>query len=332
MLIRMSGVTITKGSIMQCISAALFSITIVASTAGTVLAQDFPSKPVRIVTAAAGGTGDFTTRTLAKGIFDSVGWTVIVDNRPGGLSAIENVVKAPPDGYTLLVDSLAFLVGPLRPKIFYDLAVDFAPVASLSSSPTVLVVHPSLPVKSVKELIALAKARPGELNYGSTGIGGIAHLTGEMFKSMAGVNIIHIPYKSTAQAMTDVISGEDQLMFVPTGPATPHIKSGRLRGLAVTGTKPSLLLPGVPPLAATLPGFDSTSLVGIFAPQKTPGPIVNRLNQEIVRALYREDVKERYLSFGVEPAGSTPQEFTAKIHSEMAKWTKVVANAGIKPN
>ena len=295
------------------------------------VSQDFPNKPLRIVTAAAGGTGDFTTRTLAKGLLDNMGWTVIVENRPGGLSAIENVVKAPPDGYTLLVDSLAFLVGPLRPKIFYDMAADFSPVASLTSSPTVLVVHPSLPVKSVKELIALAKARPGELNYGSTGIGGIAHLTGEMFKSMAGVDIVHIPYKSTAQAMTDVISGEEQLMFVPTGPATPHIKSGRLRALAVTGAKPSLLLPAVPPVAATLPGFESTSMVGIFAPLKTPVPIVNRLSQDIVRALNRDDVKERYLSFGVEPAGSTPQEFTAKINYEMAKWTKVVANAGIKP-
>jgi tripartite-type tricarboxylate transporter receptor subunit TctC len=298
---------------------------------GTGWAQDFPSKPVRIVTAAAGGTGDFTTRTLAKGISDSVGWTTVVDNRPGGLSAIESVVRAPPDGYTLLVDSLAFLVGPLRPKIFYDMAADFAPVAMLSSSPAVVVVHPSLGVKTIKELVALAKARPAELNYGSTGNGGIAHLTGELFKSMSGVNIVHIPYKSTAMAMTEVISGQVQLMFVPTGPAAPHIKSGRLRGLAVTCVKPSLLFPGVPTVAETLPGFESNSLVGIFAPQKTSAAVINRLNMEILRALRRDDVKERYLSFGVEPAGSSPEELGTKINAEMAKWTKVVAEAGIKP-
>ncbi len=317
---------------MRRVIAALFSLTIMPPTTGTVFAQDFPHKPLRIVTAAAGGTGDFTTRVLAKGVADSMGWPVIVDNRPGGLAAIESVVRAPPDGYTLLVDSLAFLVGPLRPKIFYEMASDFSPVASLSSSPAVVVVHPSLGVRTVKELIALAKARPGDLNYGSTGIGGIAHLTGELFKAMAAVNIIHVPYKATALAMTEVISGQVQLMFVPTGPAAPHIQSGRLKAIAVTSSKPSLLLPGVPPVAATLPGFESTSLVGIFAPQKTPTPIVNRLNMEIVRALNRGDVRERYLSFGVEPAaGSTPEELTARIISETAKWTKVVADAGIKP-
>ena len=311
--------------------AALLS-TAIALIAGTVSGQDFPGKPIRIVTAAAGGTGDFTTRTLAKGLTDSAGWAVIVDNRPGGLSAIETVVKAPPDGYTLLVDSLAFLVGPLRPKIYYDMAADFSPVALITNSPAVLAVHPSLAVKSVRELIALAKARPGDLNYGSTGIGGIAHLTGELFKSMAGVNIVHVPYKATAQAMTEVISGQVQLIFVPTGPAAPHIKSGRLRALAVTGARPSPLLPGVPTVAATLPGFEATSLVGIFAPAKTPAAILNRLSQEIVRALHREDVGERFLSAGVEPAGSSPEEFAAKIISETAKWTKVVLDAGIKAN
>jgi tripartite-type tricarboxylate transporter receptor subunit TctC len=280
-----------------------------ALAANLVQAQDFPSKPIRVVTAAAGGTGDFTTRTLTRGISDNLNWSLVVENRPGAVSAIEAVVKAPPDGYTVLVDSMAFLVGPLRPKVYYDMAVDFAPVALIASSPTVLVVHPSLGVKSVKEIIALAKARKGELNYSSTGIGGISHLTAEMFRSMAGINIVHIPYKSTSQAMVDVLSGQTQLMFVPTAPAAPHIKSGRLRGLAVTGVRPSSLLP-----------------------LKTPTSVINRLNQEIVRALGRDDVKERFLSFGVEPAGTTAAEFTAKIHTDTAKWTKVVADAGITAN
>jgi tripartite-type tricarboxylate transporter receptor subunit TctC len=178
-------------------------------------------------------------------------------------------------------------------------------------------------------LIALARARPGELNYSSTGIGGIAHLTGEMFKSMTGARIVHVPYKATAQAMTEVISGQVQLMFVPTAPAAQHIKSGRLSALAVTGAGPSLLLPGVTALTAFLPGFEATSLVGMFAPLKTPAPMVNRLNQEVVRALAREDVKVRYLNSGVEPAGGTAGEFSAKIVSETAKWTKVVMDAGI---
>ena len=312
--------------------AVLLPAILIALSAGSVQAQDFPTKPIRIVTAAAGGTGDFTTRTLARGITDSIGWTVVVENRPGGLAAIETAFKSPPDGYTLLVDSMAFLVGPLKPKLFYDMAVDFLPVAMLASSPTVLIVHPSLGTKSVKDVVALAKARPGELNYSSTGIGGIAHLTAEMFKSMAGANIAHIPYKATAQALVEVISGQTQLMFVPTAPATPHIKSGRLRAVAVTGARPSLLLPGIPAVAETLPGFEATSLVGIFAPLKTPTPMVNRLNQEVVRALAREDVRERYLSSGVEPAGSTAGEFTAKILSETAKWTKVVMDAGITAN
>ncbi len=312
--------------------AALFSLSMLAPAAGSVCAQDYPKKFIRIVNAAAGGTGDFTTRTLAKGLIDDVGWSVVVDNRPGALSAIETVAKAPPDGYTLLVDSLAFLVGPLKPKLYFDMAVDFSPVTSVTNSPAVLVVSPALAAKSVNDLIAMAKATPGKLNFGSTGIGGIAHLSAEMFKSKAGVNFVQVPYKSTSQAMTDVIGGRVQLMFVPTGPVGPNIKSGKLRALAVTGARPSPLLPGVPTVAATLPGFEATSIVGVFAPPKTPAPIINRLSQEVARVLNRKEVLLRYLSAGVEPAASTPEDFTAQIKSETAKWTKVIKDAGITGN
>ena len=320
--------------IMRRFVAALFSMIVLAPGAGTVFAagKEYPNKFIRIVNAAAGGTGDFTTRTLAKGLIDDVGWSVFVDNRPGALSAIETVAKAEPDGYTLLVDSLAFLVGPLKPKIYYDMATDFSPVASVTNSPAVLVVPPSLAAKSVNELIALAKASPGKLNYASTGTGGISHLSAEMFKSMAGVNIVQVPYKATSQALTEVISGRVQVMFVPTGPAAPHIKSAKLRALAVTGARPSPLLLGVQTVAATLPGFEATSVVGVYAPPNTPAPIINRLSQEIARVLNRKEVIMRYLSAGVEPASSTPEEFTALIKAETAKWTKVIKDAGIKGN
>jgi len=310
---------------------AMFSIVIVVLGSGTVPAQDYPNKPIRIVTAAAGGGGDFTTRIVAKGVSDGVGWPIVVENRAGGLLAIETVAKAPPDGYILLVDSLGFLIGPLLQKTFYDPVTDFTPVALATSSPNILVVHPSLGVKSVKELIALAKARPGQLNYGSTGGGGISQLTGELFKSMAGVNIVHVPYKAAAQALTDVISGQVQLMFAATGPAVAHIESGRLRALAVTSGRPSALLPGLPTVAASgLPGYEAASMFGIFAPAKTPEPIVRRLNQEIVRALNRPDVKDRFLSAGIETVGGSPEEFAGKIKSEIAKWDKVIKEASIK--
>lgn len=293
-------------------------------------AQAYPDKPIRIIAAAAGGSGDFAARAVAQGLKDSAGWTVVVDNRPGGLLAMETVAKAPPDGYVLLIDSLAFVGGPLARQRIYDMTAEFTPIASVTSSPTLLVVPPSTAARSVKELIDLAKARPGKLNYGSTGAGGIAQLTGELFKSMAGVYIVHVPFKATAQALTDVMGGQVQLMFATTGPATPHIKSGRLRALAVTGAKPIALFPDLPTVAATLPGFESVSLVGIYAPPKMAAPMVTRLNQEIVRALDRADIKERFLRAGVEPAGSSPAEFTAKIISETEKWKKVIKDAGIK--
>ena len=274
---------------------------------------------------------DLAARLIAQGASDSLGQPILVESRGGGVVAIELVAKARPDGYTLLFYGGTLWIGPLLQTVSWDPVRDFSPITLAVTFPNLLVVHPSLPVKSVKGLIALAKARPGELNYGSGSIGASTNLAGELFKAMAGVRIARIPYKAGASAMMALITGEVHLMFSTVGLVTPHVKLGKLRALAITTAKPSALAPGLPTVAASgVPGYESASLIGLVAPAGTPATLIDRLNQEIVRVLNRAEVKERLLTFGVEAVGSSPEEFAATIRSDMAKWSKLIKDTGIR--
>ena len=312
----------------------MFLVGLMVSGADLVSGQGFPNKPVRIVTSEPGGGLDFAARLISQGITSSLGQPVIVENRggAGGLIAIETVAKAQPDGYTLLLyGSTIWLVPFLRENVSYDPVRDFSPVILAVSSPNIVVVHPSIAANSVKELIALAKAKPGVLNYGSGALGASSHLSVELFKAMAGVNIVRIPYKGSGPALNGLIAGQVQVMFATSGGVVPHIKSGRLRALAVTSAQPSALMPDLPTVAASgLPGYVSASLGTIFAPAKTPAPLINRLNQEMVRFLRTADAKEQFLRSGVETVGSTPAELAATMKSEMARLGKVIKDAGIR--
>ena len=298
--------------------------------AGAVSGQNYPNRPVRIVCSQPGGGGDFAARMISNAISGSLGQQVIVDNRASVLPG-EIVAKAPPDGYTLLLDAASFWIGPLLQETPYDPVRDFLPITLTDKSPSVLVVHPSVPVNSVKELIALAKAKPGTLNYGGPGPGSTPHLNTEMFKSMAGVNIIYVPYKGSGPAVLGLIGGEIQMMIGTAASVSTQIKAGKLKALAVTSPQPSALFPGLPTIAASgVPGYDSEFIQGVFAPAKTPGAVINRLNQEMVRALKSAEVKEKYLNAGIETVGSTPEEFAAAIKSSIAKWSKVIKDANIR--
>ena len=307
----------------------LFPLGILLLIAGIACSQDYPSKPIRIVTSLPGGGGDFEARLIAQGISGRLGQQIIVDNRPSGLLG-EIVAKSPPDGYTLLLAGSTMAFAPLMGKTSYDPIKDFAPITILARAPNVLVVHPSLPAKSVKELIALAKARPGELNYSTGPAGGTPHLSGELFKAMAGVSIVRSPYKGGAPAIVGVMSGQDQMSFNTVVAVAPHVKSGRLRALAVTSATPSALAPELPTVAASgLPGYEIIAVDFMLAPVKTPAPIISRLNQEVVRFLQQADVKEKFLATGVEAAPSSPEELAASMKSEIAKAGKLIKDAGI---
>ncbi len=292
---------------------------------------DFPVKSIRIVAPGIGGSADFVARMIAQGLTADSGWQVIVDNRPNGPISGEIVAKAAPDGYTLLVTSNSHWIGPLMAeKTPYDAVRDFLPVTQATTSPNVLLVNPSLPAKSVKELIDLARAKPGQLNYGSGAIGASSHLAAELLKSMANINLVRIPYNSNAAQITDLIGGRIQVMFSNATAAPPHMKSGRLRGLAVTSLKPSALLPELPAVSATVPGYDSTGMVGVFAPARMPAALNTRLNQEIVRALNRPDVTEKLTNAGVDAVGGSPQQLAASIKADVIKWTKIIKETGIR--
>ena len=288
----------------------------------------YPAKVVRIVTAAAGGGSDFATRLIATPLGQALGQQVIVDNR--GLLAADIAAKAPPDGYTLLLSGPTLWLLPLmRNNVASDIG-DFTPITLATRTANILVVHPSLPVKSVADLIALAKAKPGELNFGTSGTGNSVHIAGELFKSMAGLNIVRVNYKGGSQALTDLAAGQTQLMFSVPGSALPHVKTGRLRALAVTSATPTPLAPGLPSVSQTLPGYESVSYLAIFAPAGTPAPIVNRLSQEIAKALARPDVKDKFLALGIETVGNTPEAAAAVIKADLARMGKVIKAAGIR--
>ncbi len=298
--------------------------------AHTAHAQGYPNKSIRLVTSPAGGGGDFLSRLVAQGITGPLGQPVVIDNRPPSLIG-ETVASAAPDGYTMLFLGNILWFEPLLRKTSYDPLRDLAPIAIVGVTPQVLVVHPSLPVKSVKELVALAKSRPGELNYALTGIGSESHLAAELFKSMAGASIVGVPYKGASAALNALIGGEVQVLFTTAASAMPHVKTGRLRGLVVTSSEPSVLVAGMPTMAASgLPGYEMITIYAMLAPAKTPMTVIGRLNQEIVRAVNTPDIKAKFLNAGVEVTGSAPEELGNKIKSEMAKWDKVIKDAGIK--
>ena len=306
----------------------MLSIVTFASGVGAVYCQDYPRKPIRIVTTEAGSGNDLVARIIAQRLSVGIGQQVIVDNR--GLLAAEIVAKAEPDGYTLLAYGSPLWLAPLlRGNVPYDPVRDFSPVTAATQAPGLLVINPAVPAKTVAELINLAKATPGQLNYGSASTGGPPHLSGELFKTMASINIVRIPYKGTGQALNALIGKEVQLMFPNAGSAMPYVKAGRLRALAVTSAQASALVPGLPTVAATLPGYESVAIQGIFAPAKTPVTLINRLNREIVQVLNRAEVKEILFKAATETLGSSPQQLAATIKVEMAKWGKVIKDAGI---
>jgi tripartite-type tricarboxylate transporter receptor subunit TctC len=297
---------------------------------GAAYGQDYPNKPIRIVAPAAGGGTDFTARIVATGLSSAFNQQVIVDNRATTFVASEVAAKSAPDGYTLHANGTSLWTNPILRKMPYDAIKDFTSVSQLVREVTVLAVHPSLPVKTIKELIALAKARPGELNYAATTPGAPAHLATELFKSMAGVNITHVPYKATAPSVVAVISGESQMTITDSGTLAPHIKAGRLRGLAVTTAQPSPLVPGLPTIAASgVPGYEAVNITGLWAPSGTPAAIIARLNQEVVRHLNTPEVKTRFFNAGVDVVGSTAAELDALVRSENTKMIRVIKEARI---
>jgi tripartite-type tricarboxylate transporter receptor subunit TctC len=299
-------------------------------------AQVYPAKPVRlIVPFAPGGGNDVIARLLGQKLSETWKQQVVVENRPGagGNIGAELVAKAPPDGYTLLLGHTGvFAINPsLYPKLSYDSQKDFSPVSLLATAPLVLVVHPNVPANSLRELIALAKAQPGKLNYASSGSGTGAHLSGELLRSMAKVDLTHVPYKGTAPAMTDLMGGQVQMMFSVLPAVLPHIRSGKLKAIAVTGKQQTSLLPGVPTMAESgVPGYVSTLSYGVLAPAKTPDAVVKEINGQVAKVLATPEFRERLAFEGAEPLGGSPADFAAVIKAETEKWAKVVKDSGAK--
>jgi tripartite-type tricarboxylate transporter receptor subunit TctC len=311
--------------------AGLLCLTL-AIVAGDLAAQNFPVRPIRILTGGAGGGNDVVARLVGAGLTASWGQQVVVDNRPSGVIPGEITAKAQPDGYTLVLSGASFWISPLfLDKPPYDPVRDFTPITLPVSTPNILAVTQSLPVKTVKDLIALAKAKPGELNYATPGTGSSPHLGGELFKAMSGVNIVRINYKSATASMADLIAGQIQMTFGNAASTAPHAKSGRLKALAVTSAQPSPLFPDLPTVAASgLPGYEMLSLFGIFGPARMQDDIVQKLNREIVRVLNREEVRDLLANGGIEVVGSTPAQLGSAVKSEVVKWGKLIKDAGIR--
>jgi tripartite-type tricarboxylate transporter receptor subunit TctC len=300
-------------------------------TAGIVGAQDYPNKPVRILAGAAGGGSDFDARQIAGAISGPLGQNVIVDNRASALITAETLSKSAPDGYTFMVNGSSSWINPLLQKTPYDTLRDFAPITHIARTVLVVAVHPSVPARNIKELIALARAKPGELNYGAVTVGGPAHLAGELFKSLAQVKIVTVHFKAQAASVTALISGEMQVMFADPNAVLPHAKSGRLRALAITSAEPSAVVTGLPTVASSgLPGYELVGAGGMWAPAKTSAAIITRINQEVVRALGRPEIKERFFNAGLELIPTTPEAFDAMIRADITRMSKVIKDAGIK--
>jgi len=313
--------------------ALILVLTNIAAT-GQAAEPSYPTKPIRMLVGfSPGGGTDVAARIIGKKLAEAWNQQIVIDNRAGagGLVAFEMTAKANPDGYTLLATSPSFAIQPsIAAKLPYDPIRDFAPITQASSAPYLLVLHPGVEARSVKELIDLAKANPGKLNYASGGIGSAQHLTAELFRLMAGIQIVHVPYKG-AVSVPDVIAGRIQMLFSGVPQALTHVQAGRLRALAVTTPARSPAVPEVPTVAeAGVAGFDVTVWYGILATGRTPQPIIDKLNREIVRALQSAEVRQQLTSLGLEPVGNTPGQFGSTIRAEMAQWAQVVKQAGIK--
>jgi len=317
--------------LMQRIAGAMLGASLLIAGTGLACAQDYPYKPIRIVTGGAGGGTDQASRLIAQGMSGNLGISVLVDNRSGILGS-ELVAKSSGDGYTIMLSGSNLWLAPfLQDKVPYDPVADFSPITLAVSAPNILVVHPSVPAHSVKELISLAKARPGVLNYASVGTGGSNHIAAELFKSLSGVDMVRISYKAGGIAFGELIAGQVQVMFATMGGSTQYVKAGRLRALAVTTAQPSPLVPGLATVANSgLPGYEAATIQGIFAPVKTPAAIINTLNQEIVRVLNKPDIREKFNNVGVETVGSSATLLAATVKSEMTRLGKVIQAARIR--
>jgi len=310
------------------------ALIILLLASGACAAQGYPSKPIRfLVGFPPGGTNDILARALAPKLSEALGQPVVIENRGGASTAIatELAARSAPDGYTIVLNAPGHATNPALMKLSFDPVRDFAFITLLAESQNLLVVHPSLPVDSVKSLIAISKQRPGEINYGSSGIGTTPHLSAELFQYMTGARWVHIPYKGSGIGLSALLSGEVSLYFANVPAAIRHVQAGKLRPIALSGSKRTAAAPGIPTVAESgLPGFAVTSWFGVAAPAKTPRAVVDRLNSEIVRALNAPDLRERMQGMGADPVGNTPEQYTAFVQNEIAKWGKVIKAAGIK--
>lgn len=298
-------------------------------------AQSYPLKPVRaVVPYPPGGGTDIMARAVCAKLSEMWNMQVVVDNRGGGGTIIgtEIAARSPADGYTLLITSPSFVINPTtRSKLPYDTLKDFVPITQFAFQPYILVVHPKVPARDVKEFIALAKAKPDALNFGSTGVGSGSHMAGELFKFMTGTNLTHIAYKGMGPALTDLLGGQTQFVFASILPVTPHVRAGRLRALGVTTDKRSAILPDLPTIAeAGVPGYHTTSWTGLFVPTGVPRAIAEKLNTDVVKIIQQSDTRERLAHDGAEPAGTSAKEFDAFVRNEIAKWAKVIRAANIR--
>lgn len=323
-----------KASI-QSIAAPAVALAAALGAAGAA-AQSYPSKPVRIIVAAAPGGGtDFVSRLMGARLAEALGQQVFVENRPGAGSTIgyEYGVKAAPDGYTLTMITGSYSINPSLYPIKFDPLKDFTPIIWVARGPYVIVVHPSLPVNTTRELIALAKARPGQITYGSSGQGAIVHLTTELFLYMAGVKMTHVPYKGGGPAMTDLLAGQIQLVFATAPVGLPQVKAGRLRALAVTTAQRVAAEPAIPTVAESgVPGYEVTNWHGLIGPRGLPRAVVERVNAEMAKIIRQKEMEERLQSDGLAPAGGTPEQLYDQIRKELDQWRQVIARAGIKIN
>ena len=313
---------------------SLLSALLVA-LAGAASAQTYPSKPVHLVVPfPSGGATDILARVIGQKLGEGLGQPVLIENKPGAGGALGSafVAKAPPDGYTILMATTStHSIGPALQKLPYDAARDFAPVCQVANAANLLVVSPALGLSSVRELIALAKSKPGQLNYSSSGTGTIIHLSGELFARMAGIQMQHVPYKGTALAAADIRNGQIAMMIDNIVSAIPFMKSGMEKGLAVTSAKRSEVLPDLPTVAESgVPGYESVTYFGVFAPAATPPDVVTRLNTELVKIVRSPETKAKLLELGAEPVGGSPEQFAATVRNDTAKWAKVIRDAGIK--
>lgn len=308
---------------------------LLALTAGGSSAQSYPSKALRLLIGfSAGGGADVVARALAPRLIESLGQQVIVDNRPGanGMIAAELAAKAVPDGHTLLVAPGNYVFAQaMDAKLPLDMTTAFAPVSLLAETPLLAAIHPSMPVKGIQQLIALAKSQPGKLSYASGGIGGSGHLAVELFRSFTHVQMVHVPYKGNGAAIADLVGGQVPLCFCTLPSVLSHVKSGRLRALAVTTARRSISAPDIPTIAeAGVPGYEMSQWYGLLAPAGVSAPVIERLNAEVARALKHPELRTRFTAEGAEPAGSSPQEFGTFYKAEVTRWTRVVQKAGIR--